>query len=62
MRLNNLKEADRRRAQTEPSFLKKVLEEEVEVLKEDLVNKPLEHVPELRGQARALILIIKLLT
>jgi len=62
MRLNNLKEVDRRRAQTEPSFLRRLLEAEVEVIKEDLVNKPIEHLPELRGQARALISIIKLLT
>jgi len=62
MRLHNLKKEDELRCRAETSFLRKVLEEELTEVKNDLISRPIDHLPELRGQARCLVTIIKLLS
>lgn len=62
MSLVTLSSEDKARAKAEVPFLLTLLDKEYEEIKEALVDRPAEQLPELRGNARALRSIIKLLT
>ena len=62
MRLDNLAKAEKEKAKFEPHFLLQVLEEEYDALKEELVSRPLDQLQELRGKAKVVASLIKLLS
>ena len=62
MRLDNLNMEQRDRFRTrEVEFIYKALKEELEHTKEELVSMPMDRLGELRGRARVLKTIVKLL-
>lgn len=61
MRLSNLTIKEKEKIKRDYSFLLKALEEEFSLLKEDIIDFPLEKIDNLRGQAIILRKLIKLL-
>lgn len=60
-RLINVSQVDKERASRDPDHLKKILVSEYEAVKEELVTMDDKFLPTLRGEARMLAKIIKLL-
>lgn len=62
MRLDNLKTPEKERFLTgDIHFIKEVLEEELDLTKNDLIFFPKEKLEELRGRAKVLATILNLL-
>lgn len=62
MNLLQIPKEDRERAKADHSFFLKLLEKQYEETKEHMLDLPLDQLPELRGRAKALRFIIKLLS
>lgn len=62
MSLDNLGSKDKERIKSgDIQLIKEIIKKELEDIKEDLIFLPMEKVEELRGKARILVSLIKLL-
>lgn len=61
MRLDNLDTASKERFKSDLSYIKRILGEELEGLKEDLIDHPEKQLENLRGKAQSVRRILQLL-